>query len=87
MGNLRFRRLREHQIGGSRDEMVLAMPVPRSPSGKIDQYSRNLDRCQRFVEDLAVVQTADKCSYVSRRGEVVWTSEPYPTPQLPPFKE
>ncbi|MFN7647064.1 MAG: WG repeat-containing protein, partial [Acidobacteriota bacterium] len=45
------------------------------------------DRCYRFVGDLAVVQNGDKYSYVSKRGEVVWTSEPYSMPQVPLFRE
>ena len=47
----------------------------------------NFDKCYPFVGCLAMVRARDKYSYVSRSGVVVWTSEPYATPQFPPFKE
>jgi hypothetical protein len=50
MGDFRFRKLREHQIGGSGDEMVLSVPVPRNPSGKIYQYSPNPEAVPRLFQ-------------------------------------
>jgi hypothetical protein len=45
------------------------------------------DKCFRFVGDLAVVQSGDTYSLLSRSGAVVWTSEPYAMPQTPPLSE
>ncbi len=41
MKDFRFNRLEEHRVGGTRDQMELSYPVPRSPSGKVYQYSPN----------------------------------------------
>ena len=41
MKDFRFHRLERHRTGGTRDRMELSYPVPRSPSGKIYQYSPN----------------------------------------------
>jgi hypothetical protein len=46
--DFRFRRIERHRIGGMRDRMELSYPVPRSPSGKIDQYSPNADAVPRL---------------------------------------
>ncbi len=48
MKDFRFRRLERHRIGGMRDRMELSYPVPRSPSGKIYQYSPNADAVPRL---------------------------------------
>lgn len=39
MRDFRFRRLEKYRVGGTRDQLELSYPVPRSPSGKIYQYS------------------------------------------------
>ena len=39
MRDLRFRRLERHRVGGTRNQMRLSYPVPKSPSGKVYQYS------------------------------------------------
>ena len=39
MTDLRFRRLERRRMGGARDRMALAYPIPRSPSGKVYQLS------------------------------------------------
>ena len=41
MKDLRFGRLEQHRVGGSRDRMHLSYAMPRSPSGKIYQFSPN----------------------------------------------
>lgn len=41
MSGIRFRRLEQYRVGGTRDRMTLSYPPPRSPSGKIYQYSPN----------------------------------------------
>ena len=48
MRDFRFRRLEKHRLGGTRDRMELSYPVPRSPSGKIYQYSPNPDAAPRL---------------------------------------
>lgn len=48
MSSLRFRRLERRRIGGTRDHMRLSYPVPRSPSGKVYQYSPNSDAAPRL---------------------------------------
>ncbi len=35
MSNFRFRRLEQHKVGGTHDQMRLSIPAPRSPSGKV----------------------------------------------------
>ena len=41
MNQFRFRRFERHRIGGTPDQMVLSLPPPRTPSGKIYQYTPN----------------------------------------------
>ena len=48
MGELRFNRLERRRIGGTRDQMELSVPVPRSPSGKVYRYSPNPDAAPRL---------------------------------------
>jgi hypothetical protein len=48
MSELRFRRLDEHRIGGTDQQMQLSYPVPRSPSGKVYRYSPNTQAAPRL---------------------------------------
>lgn len=48
MRDLRFRNLEKYRVGGTRDDMQLAMPAPKSPSGKVYQYSPNPDAKPRL---------------------------------------
>lgn len=48
MDQMRFRRLERHKISGTRNEMVLSIPVPRTASGKIYQYSPNPEAAPRL---------------------------------------
>jgi hypothetical protein len=41
VSEFRFRKLERHRVGGTREKMTLAVPIPRSPTGKIYQYSPN----------------------------------------------
>ena len=53
MGNmkrLRLKRLERHRVGGRRDNMELSVPVPRSPSGKVYQYSPNPEAIPRLFQ-------------------------------------
>lgn len=36
--SFRFRKLEQHRVGGTRDEMQLSIPIPQSPSGKIYRW-------------------------------------------------
>jgi hypothetical protein len=38
MTEFRFRRLDKYRVGGTRDRMELALPLPRSPRGRIQRY-------------------------------------------------
>ena len=48
MKDLRFRQLERYRVGGTRDRMQLSLPAPKSPSGKIYQYSPNPDATPRL---------------------------------------
>lgn len=48
MTDFRFRRLERHCTGGTRDQIKLSYPAPRSPSGKVYQYSPNPDAVPRL---------------------------------------
>jgi len=48
MKNLRFRQLERYRVGGTRDRMQLSLPAPKSPSGKVYQYSPNPDATPRL---------------------------------------
>ena len=48
MRDLRFRQLEKYCTGGTRDRMELSLPTPRSPSGKVYQYSPNQDASPRL---------------------------------------
>ena len=48
MKELSFQRLERHRVGGTRDRMELSYPAPRSPSGKVYQYSPNPDAAPRL---------------------------------------
>lgn len=48
MKDLRFQRLERHRVGGTRERMELSYPAPRSPSGKVYQYSPNPDAAPRL---------------------------------------
>jgi hypothetical protein len=48
MGSFRFRRLEQRRIGGAGDRMVLSYQPPRSPSGKVYQYSPNPEAAPRL---------------------------------------
>jgi hypothetical protein len=50
MSDFKFRKLEHHRVGGTGDEMILSMPVPRSPSGKIYQYSPNPEAVPRLFQ-------------------------------------
>lgn len=50
MRDVRFRRLERHRVGGAGDEMQLSMPMPKSPSGKVYQYSPNPDAVPRLFQ-------------------------------------
>ena len=41
MDEIRFRRLEQHKVSGTNDKMLLSVPLPRTPSGKLYQYSPN----------------------------------------------
>ena len=46
--HMRFRRLERHKVGGTDDRMVLSVPLPRTASGKLYQYSPNPDAAPRL---------------------------------------
>lgn len=48
MRDIRFRNLEKYRVGGTRDNMQLALPAPKSPSGKVYQYSPNPDAKPRL---------------------------------------
>ncbi|MYD92096.1 MAG: hypothetical protein F4Y02_00085 [Chloroflexi bacterium] len=48
MRDIRFRRLERHRTGGTQDRMKLSYLPPRSPSGKIYQFSPNPDAIPRL---------------------------------------
>ena len=48
MSDIRFPRLEKYRVGGTRDKMELSVPVPRTDSGKIYQYSPNKDAVPRL---------------------------------------
>lgn len=48
MKDLRFRQLEKYRTGGTRDRMELSLPPPKSPSGKIYQYSPNPEATPRL---------------------------------------
>lgn len=48
MSDFRFGRLERHKVGGSRDKMLLSMPMPLTSSGKAYQYSPNPDAAPRL---------------------------------------
>ena len=48
MRDLRFRNLEKYRVGGTRDKMQLSLPAPKSPSGKVYQYSPNPDAKPRL---------------------------------------
>ncbi len=48
MREFRFNRLERHRIGGTRDEMQLSVPIPKSPSGKVYRYSPYPDAAPRL---------------------------------------
>lgn len=50
MRDLRFKRLERHRVGGTRDKMELSLPIPKSPSGKVYQYSPNPDATPRLFQ-------------------------------------
>ena len=45
---MRFRNLEKYRVGGTGDEMQVALPPPTSPSGKVYQYSPNPDANPRL---------------------------------------
>ena len=48
MKDLRFRQLEKYRVSGTRDRMQLSLPVPKSRSGKMYQYSPNPDATPRL---------------------------------------
>ncbi len=48
MTDFRFRQLEKYRVGGTRDRLELAIPAPKSPSGKNYQYSPNPDAAPRL---------------------------------------
>lgn len=48
MTDFRFQRLEKRRVGGTREQMQLSYPAPRSPSGKVYQYSPTLDAAPRL---------------------------------------
>ena len=48
MRRLGFPRLEKHRVGGSGHRMELSYPAPRTPSGKVYQYSPNPDAAPRL---------------------------------------
>jgi len=48
MSKLRFRRLEQHRTGGTSDRMELSVPMPKTPSGKIYNYSPNPEAAPRL---------------------------------------
>ncbi len=48
MRDIRFRNLEKYRVGGTRDSMQLALPPPKSPSGKVYRYSPNPDAKPRL---------------------------------------
>lgn len=48
MKDLRFHRLEQHRVGGTRDTMELSYTPPRSPSGKVYHYSPNPEAVPRL---------------------------------------
>jgi len=48
MNSFRFNRLERHRVGREGGKMVLSIPVPRTASGKVYQYSPNPDAAPRL---------------------------------------
>ncbi len=48
MSEFRLNHLEEHRVGGTDSQMELSYPLPRSPSGKVYQYSPNPDAAPRL---------------------------------------
>lgn len=48
MRDFRFRQLEKYRTGGTRNRMELALPLPRSPSGKVYRYSPNPEATPRL---------------------------------------
>lgn len=50
MRDFRFHRLENHRVGGVGDDLQISIPVPKSPSGKVYQYSPNPDAVPRLFQ-------------------------------------
>lgn len=50
MSDFRFRTLEHYQTGGTKEHMTLAIPAPRSPRGKVYQYSPNPEATPRLFQ-------------------------------------
>lgn len=47
MQDFRFKRLEQFRTGGTRDQMEIAFPLPKSPEGRIQRYCPNVDCAPR----------------------------------------
>lgn len=81
MSNFRFRRLERHRTGGTRDQMQLSYPLPRSPSGKAYQYSPNPDATPR----LFLIGDAPETRTVSDEHRPAIRREPGPGETVCPY--
>ena len=81
MSNFRFRRLERRRTGGTRDQMQLSYPLPRSPSGKAYQYSPNPDAAPR----LFLIGDAPEPRTVAEEHRLVIRREPAPGQPVCPY--
>ncbi len=81
MRNMKFRRLERYRTGGSRDNMELSYPIPRSPSGKIYQYSPNNDAVPR----LFLIGDAPEERKINEEDRVRIRREPGPGQTVCPY--
>lgn len=81
MSNFRFRRLERRRTGGTRDQMQLSYPLPRSPSGKAYQYSPNPDAAPR----LFLIGDAPEPRTVAEEHRLVIRREPGPGQTVCPY--
>src|SRR5882724_6385030 len=81
MDDLRFSRLERHKVSGTRDKMVLSVPMPSTPSGKFYQYSPNPEAAPRLF--LMGAAPADRI--LSQESRALIRREPGPGQTVCPY--
>lgn len=81
MKDLRFRHLEKHRTGGTRDQMELSLPRPKSPSGKVYHYSPKENAAPR----LFLVGEAPKERAISDENRFRMRREPGPGQTVCPY--